>query len=72
MKEEKRRYVGIDLGKREYTMVIIGMTGKMSIHKGKTSIHPSPPSDKNIWVRLIMRQCEAMRDIVAPKLNFPI
>jgi len=24
MKEEKRRYVGIDLGKREYTMAIIG------------------------------------------------
>jgi len=39
MKEEKtRRYVGIDLGKREYTMAIISCKGKMSIHKGKTSI----------------------------------
>jgi len=38
MKEEKRRYVGIDLGKREYTMAIIGKNGKMSIHQGKTSI----------------------------------
>ena len=38
MKEEKRRYVGIDLGKREYTMAIIGRNGKMSIHHGKTSI----------------------------------
>jgi len=38
MKEEERRYVGIDLGKREYTMAIISVKGKMSIHKGKTSI----------------------------------
>ena len=38
MQEEKRRFVGIDLGKREYTMAIIGKTGKMSIHHGKTSI----------------------------------
>ena len=38
MKEVKRRFVGIDLGKREYTMAIIGKTGKMRIHKGKTSI----------------------------------
>ena len=38
MEEEKRRFVGIDLGKREYTMAIIGKKGKMSIHKGKTSI----------------------------------
>lgn len=38
MEEEKRRYVGIDLGKREYTMAIIGKNGKMSIHHGKTSI----------------------------------
>ena len=34
---EKRRYVGIDLGKREYTMAFIGLNGKMSIHKGKTT-----------------------------------
>ena len=38
MEEEKRRYVGIDLGKREYTMAIIGRNGKVSIHNGKTSI----------------------------------
>ena len=37
MEREKRRYVGIDLGKREYTMAIIGKTGKTSIHKGKTT-----------------------------------
>jgi len=37
MEETKRRYVGIDLGKREYTMAIIGRNGKMSIHQGKTS-----------------------------------
>ena len=38
MEEEKRRHVGIDLGKREYTMAIIGERGKMSIHHGFTSI----------------------------------
>jgi len=38
MKEEKRRYVGIDLGKREYTMAIISTKGKMILHKGKTSV----------------------------------
>jgi len=32
------RHVGIDLGKREYTMAIIGKNKKMSIHLGKTSI----------------------------------
>jgi hypothetical protein len=37
MEGEKRRYVGIDLGKREYTTAIIGKNGKMSIHHGKTS-----------------------------------
>jgi len=37
MEEEKRRYVGIDLGKREYTMAIIGKNGKMKTHKGKTN-----------------------------------
>jgi transposase len=30
--------VGIDLGKREYTLAIIGKNGKMSIHSGKTSV----------------------------------
>ena len=38
MKVEKRRFVGIDLGKREYTMAVIGKTGKMTHHHGKTSI----------------------------------
>jgi hypothetical protein len=38
MEEQKRRYVGIDLGKREYTMAIIGKNGKMSVHTGKTSV----------------------------------
>ena len=38
MEAEKRRFVGIGLGKREYTMAIIGRNGKMKIHQGKTSI----------------------------------
>src|SRR5215510_14495319 len=38
MEAEKRRFVGIDLGKREYTMAIIGKNGKMSVHQGKTSV----------------------------------
>ena len=38
MKEEKRRYVGLDLGKREYTMAIIGKNGKTSFREGKTSL----------------------------------
>jgi len=38
MKEEKRRYVGIDLGKREYTMAIIGSNGKVSHYHGTTSM----------------------------------
>jgi hypothetical protein len=37
MEEERRRFVGIDLGKREYTMAVIGIKGKMKIHHGKTS-----------------------------------
>jgi hypothetical protein len=36
MEEEKRRYVGIDLGKLEYTMAVIGKNRKMAIHHGKT------------------------------------
>jgi len=39
METTKRRYVGIDLGKREYTLAIIGRNGTMSIHQGKTSDH---------------------------------
>jgi transposase len=38
MEREKRRYVGLDLGKREYTMAVIGKDRKVSIHQGKTSI----------------------------------
>ena len=38
MEEGKRRFVGIDLGKREYTMAIIGTNSKMKVHHGKTSI----------------------------------
>jgi transposase len=37
MEAERRRFVGIDLGKREYTMAIIGEQGKMTIHHGQTS-----------------------------------
>jgi hypothetical protein len=38
MEEAERRYVGIDLGKREYTMAIISKKRKMIMHQGKTSI----------------------------------
>ena len=38
MEAGRRRFVGIDLGKREYTMAIIGKNGKMKVHQGKTSI----------------------------------
>ena len=38
MEESKRRFVGIDLGKREYTMAIICKNGTMKLHQGKTSI----------------------------------
>jgi transposase len=38
MEAVTRRHVGIDLGKRDYTMAIINEKGKMIIHKGKTSI----------------------------------
>jgi len=36
MAEEKRRYVGIDLGKCEYTTAIIGLNGRIAIHNGTT------------------------------------
>ena len=38
MEREKRerRFVGIDLGKRDYTMAIIGVDGKARFHCGKT------------------------------------
>jgi len=35
---EEKRFVGIDLGKREYTIAIIKEKGKVSTHHGKTSI----------------------------------
>jgi transposase len=38
MEEAQRRYVGIDVGKREYLMAIIGKNGKINIHTGTTSI----------------------------------
>jgi hypothetical protein len=38
METEKRRCVGIDLGKREYTMAIIGTNTKMPLHQGTTRI----------------------------------
>jgi len=37
METEKRKYIGIDLGKRAYTLAIIKRNDKMSIHQGKTS-----------------------------------
>jgi len=37
MKEGKRRYVGIDLGKRTYEMAIVGLTGKVTMSNGKTT-----------------------------------
>jgi transposase len=37
MEAEKRRYGGIDLGKREYALAIIGKDGKTRNHHGKTS-----------------------------------
>jgi transposase len=50
MEEKERRYIGIDLGKREYTMAIIGKKGKMSIHLGKTSAQ-----GRNALYRLLER-----------------
>ncbi|MDR1253065.1 MAG: hypothetical protein LBK62_13025 [Treponema sp.] len=36
MKSGERRYVGIDLGKRTYTMAVIGKSGKVSHSNGRT------------------------------------
>jgi predicted NBD/HSP70 family sugar kinase len=36
MEEEKRRYVGIDIGKRTYAMAVIGKNGKVSQSNGRT------------------------------------
>ena len=38
MKETKRRYVGIDLGKRTYQMAIVGKSGKVTMSNGKTTV----------------------------------
>jgi len=38
MKEGKRRYVGIDLGKRTYEIAIVGPTGKVTMSNGKTTV----------------------------------
>jgi len=38
MKEEKKRYVGIDLGKRTYQMAIVGKNGKVTMSNGRTTI----------------------------------
>jgi hypothetical protein len=35
MEDTERRYIGIDSGKREYTMAGIGRNGKMNIHQSK-------------------------------------
>jgi transposase len=37
-KAQKRRYVGIDLGKRTYAIAVIGKTGKVTQSNGRTSI----------------------------------
>jgi transposase len=38
MKESGQRYVGIDLGKRTYTMAIVGKRGKVTMSNGKTTV----------------------------------
>jgi transposase len=50
MEGEKRRFVGIDLGKREYTMAIIGKQEKMTIHHGQTS-----PQGRQALYRLLSK-----------------
>jgi hypothetical protein len=37
MKEEQRRYVGLDIGKRTYAMAVIGKNGKVSHSNGRTN-----------------------------------
>jgi transposase len=37
MKEGKRRYVGIDLGKRTYEMAVVGKNGKVTMSNGRTT-----------------------------------
>ena len=38
MKETKRRYVGIDLGKRTYVVAIVGKRGGVKLGNGKTTV----------------------------------
>ena len=38
MEETKRRYVGLDLGKRTYTMAIVGKRGAVTMSSGKTTV----------------------------------
>lgn len=38
MKEAGRRYVGIDLGKRTYTVAIVGKRGAVKLSNGKTTV----------------------------------
>ncbi|GHV75127.1 IS110 family transposase [Spirochaetia bacterium] len=38
MEETKRRYVGIDLGKRTYTVAIVGKRGAVKLSNGKTTV----------------------------------
>ena len=42
MEALKRRFVGIDLGKRTYTMAIIGKKGGVTMSNGKTDIGNRP------------------------------
>jgi hypothetical protein len=38
MEEAKRRYVGIDLGKRTYEVAIVGKRGGVKLSNGKTTV----------------------------------
>jgi transposase len=38
MEEAKRRFVGIDLGKRAYTVAIVGKRGGVKLSNGKTTV----------------------------------
>jgi hypothetical protein len=38
METGKGRYVGIDLGKRTYTVAIVGKRGKVTMSNGKTTV----------------------------------
>ncbi|MDR1174952.1 MAG: hypothetical protein LBK83_05720 [Treponema sp.] len=53
METVKRRYAGIDLGKREYTLAVIGKNGKMKIHQGKTSVSGRQGMYGGCWSRRI-------------------